>query len=296
VSISRRNLFKAGAAGLLLPNTLGSSLLASPVGPDCISSGFPKFDQYLGGGYKKGVYLVGNSILAGEGNFGINGILTAAKQDRNVLFLSNSDLRHKVATKLLSMESGIDYHYIRNGCLDDEGLQKFSDASREILRRGDFISVKHLGDLLSISKACQARPNQDRLGLAIIHTFESLDFTGLPHSFRSKERGRDVLEHLKDISENSNMAILLLTDSEGFEFCDEVNPFIVSRIKPKTLRSLDQYLNGYIRLVKANHNTPVSEVSDCFLRLVTQNGTKSVLVKANSATGRMVQGIPGIVS
>jgi hypothetical protein len=234
--------------------------------------------------------------LPGEGDFGINGILTAAKQDRNALFLANSDLRHKVATKLLSMESGIDYRYILKGRLSDHELQKFSDASREILRLGDSISVRHLGDLFSVFKACQARPNQDKLGLAVIHTFESLDFVGLPHSFRCKERGRDVLDYLKDISERSNMAILLTTDSEGFEFCDEVNPFIVSPIKPKTLCTIDQYLDGYIRLEKASYSTPVSEISDYLLRVVTEKDSKSVLIKHNSATGRMIQGIPGLVS
>jgi replicative DNA helicase len=102
-------------------------LAENPVKSAGIPTGYPRYDQTIGGGYRRGtVNVVGARPKVGKSTFCLNVAANMAKQGIPVLYLDTEMKKETQSVKWVSLHSGVDQQSIETGQFTHKENLKFS--------------------------------------------------------------------------------------------------------------------------------------------------------------------------
>lgn len=187
--------------GLLTPNDtlhrfMDYVVRAGEKRDNFISTGFPRLDDILGGGFiRGGLYILGARPAVGKSTFGIN---LADNISGSTLFVSLEMTPEQITAKRVSRRVGISSSRLLSGQLSDQAWEKVAMASSDISQRGLYLNSRYDLTVQQISLLAQAVPELR----AII-----VDYLGL---IQPATRSASTYENISAISrELKRMAISL---------------------------------------------------------------------------------------
>lgn len=187
--------------GLLTPNDtlhrfMDFVVRAGEKRDNFISTGFPRLDDILGGGFiRGGLYILGARPAVGKSTFGIN---LADNIAGNVLFVSLEMSAEQIMAKRISRRIGCSSARLLSGQLSDQAWEKVAMASSDISQRGLYLNNRFDLTVSQIGLLAQAVPELR----AII-----VDYLGL---IQPATRSASTYENISQISrELKRMAMSL---------------------------------------------------------------------------------------
>lgn len=187
--------------GLLTPNDtlhrfMDFVVRAGEKRDNFISTGFPRLDDILGGGFIRGrLYILGARPAVGKSTFGIN---LADNIAGNVLFVSLEMSAEQIMAKRISRRIGCSSARLLSGQLSDQAWEKVAMASSDISQRGLYLNNRLDLTVSQIGLLAQAVPELR----AII-----VDYLGL---IQPATRSASTYENISQISrELKRMAMSL---------------------------------------------------------------------------------------
>lgn len=161
-----------------------------------ISTGFPKLDDILGGGFiRGGLYILGARPAVGKSTFAVN---LADNISGNTLFVSLEMTPEQITAKRISRRIGVSSSHLLSGQLSDQTWEKVSLASGDISQRGLYLNDRYDLTVSQIGLLAQAVPELR----AII-----VDYLGL---IQPATRSASTYENISQISrELKRMAMSL---------------------------------------------------------------------------------------
>ena len=187
--------------GLLTPNDtlhrfMDYVVRAGEKRDNFISTGFPRLDDILGGGFiRGGLYILGARPAVGKSTFGIN---LADNIAGNVLFVSLEMSVEQITAKRISRRIGCSSARLLSGQLSDQAWEKVAMASSDISQRGLYLNNRYDLTVQQIALLAQAVPE---LRAVIV------DYLGL---IQPATRSASTYENISQISrELKRMALSL---------------------------------------------------------------------------------------
>lgn len=147
--------------GLLTPNDtlhrfMDYVVRAGEKRDNFISTGFPRLDDILGGGFiRGGLYILGARPAVGKSTFGIN---LADNIAGNVLFVSLEMSVEQITAKRISRRIGCSSARLLSGQLSDQAWEKVAMASSDISQRGLYLNNRYDLTVQQIALLAQAVP------------------------------------------------------------------------------------------------------------------------------------------
>jgi replicative DNA helicase len=133
-------------------------LAENPVKSAGIPTGYPRYDQTIGGGYRRGtVYVVGARPKVGKSTFCLNVAANMAKQGIPVLYLDTEMKKETQSVKWVSLHSGVDQGSIETGQFSQKENLKFSiDQALSSIKKMPFYHISIAGkkpeEIMSIAR------------------------------------------------------------------------------------------------------------------------------------------------
>lgn len=187
--------------GLLAPNEtlhrfMDYVVRAGEKRDNFISTGFPKLDVILGGGFiRGGLYILGARPAVGKSTFAVN---LADNTSGNTLFVSLEMTPEQITAKRISRRIGVSSSRLLSGQLSDQAWEKVAMASSDISQRGLYLNNRYDLTVQQIALLAQAVPE---LRAVIV------DYLGL---IQPATRSASTYENISQISrELKRMAISL---------------------------------------------------------------------------------------
>lgn len=187
--------------GLLAPNDtlhrfMDYVVRAGEKRDNFISTGFPKLDGILGGGFiRGGLYILGARPAVGKSTFAVN---LADNISGNTLFVSLEMTPEQITAKRISRRIGVSSSRLLSGQLSDRAWEKVAMASSDISQRGLYLNNRYDITVQQIALLAQAVPE---LRAVIV------DYLGL---IQPATRSTSTYENISQISrELKRMAISL---------------------------------------------------------------------------------------
>ena len=187
--------------GLLTPNDtlhrfMDFVVQAGEKRDNFISTGFPRLDDILGGGFiRGGLYILGARPAVGKSTFAMN---LADNISGNTLFVSLEMTSEQITAKRISRRIGVSSSRLLSGQLSDQAWEKVAMASSDISQRGLYLNSRYDLTVPQISLLAQAVPE---LRAVIV------DYLGL---IQPATRSASTYENVSQISrELKRMAISL---------------------------------------------------------------------------------------
>lgn len=187
--------------GLLTPNDtlhrfMDYVVRAGEKRDNFISTGFPRLDDILGGGFiRGGLYILGARPAVGKSTFGIN---LADNIAGNVLFVSLEMSVEQITAKRISRRIGCSSARLLSGQLSDQAWEKVAMASSDISQRGLYLNNRYDLTVQQMALLAQAVPE---LRAVIV------DYLGL---IQPATRSASTYENISQISrELKRMALSL---------------------------------------------------------------------------------------
>lgn len=187
--------------GLLAPNDtlhrfMDYVVRAGEKRDNFISTGFPKLDDILGGGFiRGGLYILGARPAVGKSTFAVN---LADNISGNTLFVSLEMTPKQITAKRISRRVGVPSSRLLSGHLSDQTWEKVSLASGDISQRGLYLNDRYDLTVSQIGLLAQAVPE---LRAVIV------DYLGL---IQPATRSASTYENISQISrELKRMALSL---------------------------------------------------------------------------------------
>lgn len=121
-----------------------------------ISTGFPKLDDILGGGFiRGGLYILGARPAVGKSTFAVN---LADNISGNTLFVSLEMTPEQITAKRISRRIGVSSSRLLSGQLSDQAWEKVAMASSDISQQGLYLNSRYDLTVQQISLLAQAVP------------------------------------------------------------------------------------------------------------------------------------------
>lgn len=194
--------------GLLTPNDtlhrfMDYVVRAGEKRDNFISTGFPRLDDILGGGFiRGGLYILGARPAVGKSTFGIN---LADNIAGNVLFISLEMSVEQITAKRISRRIGCSSARLLSGQLSDQAWEKVAMASSDISQRGLYLNNRYDLTVQQIALLAQAVPE---LRAVIV------DYLGLiqpaTRSASTYENISQVSRELKRLALSLNVPVICL--------------------------------------------------------------------------------------
>lgn len=161
-----------------------------------ISSGFPRLDKILGGGFiRSGLYIIGARPAMGKSTFAVN---LADNIDGNVMFVSLEMSPEQITAKRVARLTGIPAAKLLRGAVTDDDWQKIAIANSALSEQGVFINSRYDLTVQQIQLLAQSVPE---LRAVVV------DYLGL---ITPTTRGGSTYENISQISrELKRLAISL---------------------------------------------------------------------------------------
>lgn len=168
-----------------------------------ISTGFPKLDDILGGGFiRGGLYILGARPAVGKSTFAVN---LADNISGNTLFVSLEMTPEQITAKRISRRIGVSSSHLLSGQLSDQTWEKVSLVSGDISQRGLYLNDRYDLTVSQIGLLAQAAPELR----AII-----VDYLGLiqpaTRSASTYENVSQISRELKRMAMSLNVPVICL--------------------------------------------------------------------------------------
>lgn len=156
-----------------------------------ISSGFPKLDSILGGGFiRGGLYILGARPAVGKSTFAVN---LADGITGNALFVSLEMTTEQIIAKRIARRIGISSSRLLSGQLSDQEWQKVAVATSAISQSGLYMNDRYGLTVSQIGLLAQAVPELravivDYLGLVLPATRSASTYENVSQISRELKR------------------------------------------------------------------------------------------------------------
>lgn len=156
-----------------------------------ISSGFPKLDSILGGGFiRGGLYILGARPAVGKSTFAVN---LADGITGNALFVSLEMTTEQIIAKRIARRIGISSSRLLSGQLSDQAWQKVAVATSAISQSGLYMNDRYDLTVSQIGLLAQAVPELravivDYLGLVLPATRSASTYENVSQISRELKR------------------------------------------------------------------------------------------------------------
>lgn len=156
-----------------------------------ISSGFPKLDSILGGGFiRGGLYILGARPAVGKSTFAVN---LADGITGNALFVSLEMTTEQIIAKRIARRIGVSSSRLLSGQLSDQAWQKVAVATSAISQSGLYMNDRYDLTVAQIGLLAQAVPELravivDYLGLVLPATRSASTYENVSQISRELKR------------------------------------------------------------------------------------------------------------
>ena len=156
-----------------------------------ISSGFPKLDSILGGGFiRGGLYILGARPAVGKSTFAVN---LADGITGNALFVSLEMTTEQIIAKRIAHRIGVSSSRLLSGQLSDQAWQKVAVATSAISQSGLYMNDRYDLTVAQIGLLAQAVPELravivDYLGLVLPATRSASTYENVSQISRELKR------------------------------------------------------------------------------------------------------------
>lgn len=172
-----------------------------------MKTGFIDLDKSINGLNNSDLIILAARPAMGKTSFALNLLLNITKlENKSVLFFSLEMSKSQLYQRLLSIETDIHLHNIKNKFLDDDARKKIEIASSNLSKSNIFIEDSPNISVLEIEEYAKKIKNNGKLGLIIV------DYLQLIKSGdNSQQEISDISRSLKSLARELDIPIIVLS-------------------------------------------------------------------------------------
>jgi len=148
----------------------------------------------------------------GKTAFALNLALNAGKEQKNVLVFSLEMPAQQLYQRLLSIESGIPQHKLKNVYLEEDEWTKLTVATLNLSKTSIFVADLPYTNVLEIRSYARKMKSQKKLDLIIIDYLQLINGTGRGGSeFSRQQEISDISRSLKGLARELDVPVIALS-------------------------------------------------------------------------------------
>ena len=177
-----------------------------------ISTGFIDLDRMTSGLNNSDLIILAARPAMGKTAFALNLALNAGKEQKNVLVFSLEMPAQQLYQRLLSIESGIPQHKLKNVYLEEDEWTKLTVATLNLSKTSIFVADLPYTNVLEIRSYARKMKSQKKLDLIIIDYLQLINGTGRGGSeFSRQQEISDISRSLKGLARELDVPVIALS-------------------------------------------------------------------------------------
>ena len=177
-----------------------------------ISTGFIDLDRMTNGLNNSDLIILAARPAMGKTAFALNLALNAGKEQKNVLVFSLEMPAQQLYQRLLSIESGIPQHKLKNVYLEEDEWTKLTVATLNLSKTSIFVADLPYTNVLEIRSYARKMKSQKKLDLIIIDYLQLINGTGRGGSeFSRQQEISDISRSLKGLARELDVPVIALS-------------------------------------------------------------------------------------
>jgi len=177
-----------------------------------IPTGFIDLDRMTSGLNNSDLIILAARPAMGKTAFALNLALNAGKEQKNVLVFSLEMPAQQLYQRLLSIESGIPQHKLKNVYLEEDEWTKLTVATLNLSKTSIFVADLPYTNVLEIRSYARKMKSQKKLDLIIIDYLQLINGTGRGGSeFSRQQEISDISRSLKGLARELDVPVIALS-------------------------------------------------------------------------------------
>lgn len=177
-----------------------------------IPTGFIDLDRMTNGLNNSDLIILAARPAMGKTAFALNLALNAGKEQKNVLVFSLEMPAQQLYQRLLSIESGIPQHKLKNVYLEEDEWTKLTVATLNLSKTSIFVADLPYTNVLEIRSYARKMKSQNQLDLIIIDYLQLINGTGRDGSeFSRQQEISDISRSLKGLARELDVPVIALS-------------------------------------------------------------------------------------
>ena len=177
-----------------------------------IPTGFIDLDRMTSGLNNSDLIILAARPAMGKTAFALNLALNAGKEQKNVLVFSLEMPAQQLYQRLLSIESGIPQHKLKNVYLEEDEWTKLTVATLNLSKTSIFVADLPYTNVLEIRSYARKMKSQNQLDLIIIDYLQLINGTGRGGSeFSRQQEISDISRSLKGLARELDVPVIALS-------------------------------------------------------------------------------------
>ena len=177
-----------------------------------IPTGFIDLDRMTSGLNNSDLIILAARPAMGKTAFALNVALNAGKEKKNVLVFSLEMPAQQLYQRLLSIESGIPQHKLKNVYLEEDEWTKLTVATLNLSKTSIFVADLPYTNVLEIRSYARKMKSQKKLDLIIIDYLQLINGTGRGGSeFSRQQEISDISRSLKGLARELDVPVIALS-------------------------------------------------------------------------------------
>ena len=177
-----------------------------------IPTGFIDLDRMTNGLNNSDLIILAARPAMGKTAFALNLALNAGKEQKNVLVFSLEMPAQQLYQRLLSIESGIPQHKLKNVYLEEDEWTKLTVATLNLSKTSIFVADLPYTNVLEIRSYARKMKSQKKLDLIIIDYLQLINGTGRGGSeFSRQQEISDISRSLKGLARELDVPVIALS-------------------------------------------------------------------------------------
>ena len=177
-----------------------------------IPTGFIDLDRMTSGLNNSDLIILAARPAMGKTAFALNLALNAGKEQKNVLVFSLEMPAQQLYQRLLSIESGIPQHKLKNVYLEEDEWTKLTVATLNLSKTSIFVADLPYTNVLEIRSYARKMKSQNQLDLIIIDYLQLINGSGRGGSeFNRQQEISDISRSLKGLARELDVPVIALS-------------------------------------------------------------------------------------
>ena len=177
-----------------------------------IPTGFIDLDRMTSGLNNSDLIILAARPAMGKTAFALNLALNAGKEQKNVLVFSLEMPAQQLYQRLLSIESGIPQHKLKNVYLEEDEWTKLTVATLNLSKTSIFVADLPYTNVLEIRSYARKMKSQNQLDLIIIDYLQLINGSGRGGSeFNRQQEISDISRALKGLARELDVPVIALS-------------------------------------------------------------------------------------
>ena len=172
-------------------------------------TGFEKFDKRSGGLQKSDLILIAAESSMGKTSLGVSMMRNAALSGAKVVMYSMEMSSVQIATRLMSIESGIPSNEISYSQLREDQYQKIDSTVTNILNMDIYFDEKSNATIESILNSIRSLKSKNDIDGVLVDYIQLIDIKS--ERMLSEEKLAYIARKLKNIAKELNIWVILLS-------------------------------------------------------------------------------------